>query len=281
MEGFSNFFFEWLKKNNLENLKPKELTPEVIFKYKTFLSRVYTTKDGKFLKKTTQNYYLIALRVLLTFFAEKDIKSLPPEKIKLLKTKGRTIHFLTLEQIEKLLNAPNTSTLLGLRDRAILETLFSTGMRVSELVSLNRDQVKLDEDVESFELTIIGKGGVPRTVYISKRALFWLKKYLEKREDKEKALFINYKGKEPKSRLTPRSVERIVKKYVLKAGLPIITSPHTLRHSFATDLLIKGVDVRTVQEFLGHKSIISTQIYTHVTKPRLREIHKKFHGIKK
>jgi integrase/recombinase XerD len=188
---------------------------------------------------------------------------------------------LTLEQVEKLLEAPDTSNEVGLRDRAILETFFSTGMRAGELVNLNREQIKIKPETKDLEITIIGKGQRPRTVYLSERAVFWLRKYLETRKDKEKALFINYRGKKPGTRLTIRSLERIVKKYAILAGLPLNTVCHTLRHSFATDLLSKGVDLRVVQEFLGHKNISTTQIYTHVTRPQLREIHKKYHGIKK
>jgi integrase/recombinase XerD len=280
-ENYARFlkkFFDWLKINNLENLKPFELSPDHIYQYKTFLSR----KLKKTLKQSTQTYYLIALRQFLNFFAEKDIKSLPPEKVKLLKKKTeKVIHFLTLEQVEKLLEAPDTSNEVGLRDRAILETFFSTGMRAGELVNLNREQIKIKPETKDLEITIIGKGQRPRTVYLSERAVFWLRKYLETRKDKEKALFINYRGKKPGTRLTIRSLERIVKKYAILAGLPLNTVCHTLRHSFATDLLSKGVDLRVVQEFLGHKNISTTQIYTHVTRPQLREIHKKYHGIKK
>jgi site-specific recombinase XerD len=153
-------------------------------------------------------------------------------------------------------------------------------MRVGELVNLTRDQIRIKSDTKDLEISIIGKGSRPRTVYISERALYWLKKYLATRQDKEKALFINYKGKKPVTRLTIRSIERIVKKYAIIAGLPFSTVCHTLRHSFATDLLRKGVDLRVVQEFLGHKNIVTTQIYTHITKPHLREIHRKFHGKK-
>jgi site-specific recombinase XerD len=283
-ENYNRFlkkFFQFLKINKLENLKPHQLNPNHIWKYKVFLSRQCISEKSKnSLKKSTQNYYLIALRALLNFFAERDILSLPPEKVKLAKEgSDKTITFLTLDQIKKLLNAPNIETLTGLRDRAILEVLFSTGMRVSELVSLNKDQIKIKDTDESLEISIIGKGNKPRTVYFSKRAIYWLKEYLKTRTDKEKALFINYKGKLPKSRLSVRSVERLVKKYTLQTGLPLTTTVHTLRHSFATDLLIKGVDIRTVQEFLGHKNIATTQVYTHVTKKRLKDIHQQFHGL--
>ena len=282
-ENYARFlkrFSEFLKKNGWENLKPHQLTSEHIWKYRVFLSRQrLSSKTKKPLKRSTQNYYLIALRSLLSFFADRDIVSLPPEKIKLPKRKKeRKIHFLTLEQIQRLLNAPDTSTPIGLRDKAILETLFSTGVRVAELVSLNREQIKIKKDTKDLEISIIGKGNYPRTIYFSERAVYWLKKYLETRTDKERALFINYGGKKPLTRLSSRSVERIIKKYTILAGLPLYTTPHVIRHSFATDLLIKGVDLRTVQEFLGHKNIVTTQIYTHVTHKRLREIHRKFHG---
>ncbi|MBC7074286.1 tyrosine-type recombinase/integrase [Candidatus Parcubacteria bacterium] len=277
-ENYARFlkkFFEWLKLEKLENLKPAELSPEHIFKYKVFLSR-----GKKTLKKTTQACYLIALRQFLTFFAEKDILSLPPEKIKLPKETEKKIHFLNLDQVKKLLEAPNTSDIVGLRDRAILEVLFSTGMRVGELVKLTKDQIKIEPQTKDLEITIIGKGERPRTVYFSERAIFWLREYLKTRQDKERALFISYRGKTPGAPITIRSVERMIKKYATLAGLPPNTVCHTLRHSFATDLLQKGVDVRLVQEFLGHKSIVTTQIYTHITKPQLKKIHQKYHGFR-
>jgi len=284
-ENYKRFlekFFSWLKLNHLENLKPSELTLDHIWKYRVFLSRQYLSKNKKPLKRSTQNYYLIALRQLLTFFTEKDISSVPPEKVKLAREKDeKIVNFLTVEQVQKLLNAPDTSNILGLRDRAILETFFSTGLRVGELTSLNREQIKIKADSEELEISIIGKGSRPRTVYFSERAIEWLRKYLEKRNDQEKALFINYRGKIPSTRLTIRTMERIIKKYAIMVGLPFQTSCHTLRHSFATDLLLKGVDLRVVQEFLGHKNIVTTQIYTHVTRPHLKEIHRKFHGFKK
>jgi len=288
-ENYARFlkrFFNWLRINHLENLTPSKLTFDHVWKYRVYLSRQLATRQAnvktkKSLMRSTQNYYLIALRQFLTYFTERDIPSLPPEKIKLPREKTeKIVNFLTLEQIEKLLNTSNTSTITGLRDRAILETFFSTGLRVAELVSLNREQIKIKSSTKDLEISIIGKGGWPRTVYFSERSVNWLRKYLEKRNDKEKALFINYRGKIPLTRLNIRSMERIVKKNALLAGLPSTTSCHTIRHSFATDLLRKGVDLRIVQEFLGHKNIATTQIYTHVTRPHLRGIHRKFHGIK-
>jgi len=269
---FLKKFLEFLRKNNKQNIKPKDIDEDLIWKYKLFLA-------NSPLQKSTQNYYLIALRALLAYFSEKDIESLPPDKIKLPRDKSdKKVRFLNLEQIKRLLEAPNLASKAGLRDRAILESLFSTGLRVSELAALNRDQFKIKEDSKDLEVSIVGKGGRIRTVYFSERALYWLKKYLETRDDKEKALFINYRSKSKEKRLSTRAVENIVKKYALLAGLPANTTPHVLRHSFATDLLTKGVDLRTVQEFLGHRNIATTQIYTHVTNARLRDIHRKFHS---
>jgi len=273
-------FVRWLKNNKKENLLPHQLNTEDVWAYRLYLSR-YKDNKGQPLKKITQNYYLIALRAFLSYFTAKDIISLPADKIALPKANKseKTIKFLNLEQIERLLLAPDIKTAQGLRDRAILETFFSTGLRIAELVALNRDQFLNIKNKKEFELSIIGKGGYPRTVYFSERALLWLKKYLETRNDKEKALFINYGGRKSiESRLTARSIERIVKKYAILAGVPVFTTPHTLRHSYATDLLNQGVDLRTIQEFLGHRSILTTQIYTHVTNKRLRDIHRQYHS---
>ncbi len=273
-------FIFWLKKTNKTDLLPHELTNDDIWQYRLFLSR-FQDKKGQSLKKITQNYYLIALRVFLSYFIAKDIVSSPPEKISLPKDAKRekTVKFLDLEQIGKLLLAPDTKNPKGLRDRTILEALFSTGLRIAELVALNKEQFNNIRDKKDLEISIIGKGGHARTVYFSERALSWLKKYLETRRDKEKALFINYRSrKDADTRLTPRSIERIVKRCAIKAGVPIFTTPHTLRHSMATDLLTQGVDLRTIQEFLGHRNIVTTQIYTHVTNKRLRDVHRRFHS---
>ncbi len=277
-----NKFLNWLKKNNFQNLKPHQLTSEHIWKYRVFLSRSINKNTGEPLKRTTQNRYLIVLRCLLNFFADRNILSLPAEKIKLAKEpEEKAVKFLDLEQIKRLISAPNTKTLTGLRDRVILESLFSTGMRVAELANLDKEQIKITPTTKELEITIIGKGNRPRPVYFSERCVNWLREYLKTRKDKEKALFIRYKGpKDSPLRLTTRSIENIVDKYAKKAGVPIFTVPHTLRHSFATDLLSKGVDLRTVQEFLGHKSIATTQIYTHVISKRLKDIHRKFHSDK-
>lgn len=282
-QRFLKKFINWLKITNQENLMPHELSEDHIRKYRVFLSQSFNKSTKEPIKRSTQNYYLIALRNLLNYFTDRDILSLPAEKIKLAKSKSdeRMIKFLSIDQIKKLLEAPKISTLTGLRDRAILETLFSTGLRVAELTNLNREQIKITPEASDLEIVIIGKGNRPRPVYFSKRAIKWLKKYLETRKDKEKALFINYKGpKRAPRRLSPRSVENIVKKYAILAGLPTFTSPHTIRHSFATDLLTQGVDLKTIQEFLGHKNIGTTQIYAHVTSKKLRETHRKFHSLK-
>jgi len=231
-ERFLRKFFNWLKIKKLYNLKPHQLTPDHIWNYRLYLSR-YINRKGQSLKKTTQSYYLIALRALLSYFSAKDIQSLPADKIALPRAdkKEKTVKFLTLEQIEKLLLAPDVNTIIGLRDRAILEILFSTGLRIAELIALNRNQFVNIKDKKDLELAIIGKGDYPRTVYFSERALKWLKKYLETRKDKEKPLFIHYRArKDAEPRLTNRSIERGVKKYATMAGVPIFTTPHTLRH---------------------------------------------------
>jgi site-specific recombinase XerD len=285
-ENYTRFlqkFFKWLEDNNLSSLSPAKLTADHVWKYRVFLSRHIDPRKKVGLKKSTQNYYLIALRSLLEYFVEKDIASLPPSKIKLAKDKSdHEVKFLNLEQIERLLEAPDTGNIIGLRDRAILESFFSTGLRISELSGLDRDQLKIKKDTKEIEIAVVGKGQKVRTVYFSTRAVDALRKYIDKRTDMDEALFINYrKGKKEDDaprRLTNRSIEDIVKKYVLIAGLPVMATPHTLRHSFATDLLSHGVDLRLVQEFLGHRNIATTQIYTHVTNKQLRDVHRQMHG---
>jgi len=287
-KNYHNFllvFIEWLKNQKLSEIKPHELSTDHVWDYRLYLSR---KKDkDQFIKKTTQSYYLIALRALLNYFTDQDIISLPAEKIKLpkLTEKDKKIKFLKIEQIEKLLNIPDLTTPVGLRDKAILEVLFSTGMRVSELVSLNIKSLDknnlLKGKFTDQELSISGKGGSIRTVYFSNRSLKHLTNYLKVRNDLFSPLFINYSrfnDEKEEKRLTARSVERLVKKYNIMAGLPVDTTPHTLRHSYATDLLEQGADLRSVQELLGHKNIVTTQIYTHVTNTQLRNIHRKYHS---
>ena len=285
---FLNKFLEFLHSKAKDDLRPAELTADDIWAYKLFLSRARSSSTGDLLKKTTQNYYLIALRALLNYFTDRDIKCLPAKKINLPKDAkaDNKIKFLTLEQVERLLEMPDIKTAAGLRDRALMEVLFSTGLRVSELTSLNIEQLNLKN--KDMELSIIGKGKKIRTVYISERAMEWLKKYLEARHDNYAPLFINMSPNvndkefdQENARLTARSVERIIKKYVKLSGLPLFTSPHTIRHSYATDLLSQGADLRAIQEMLGHSSITTTQVYTHVTNKRLKDIHRSFHSLGK
>ena len=283
--NFLKVFINWLQNHDLSDLKPHELTPDHIWDYRLYLSR---KKDGdNYIKKTTQSYYLIAIRILLNYFADKDIISIPSEKIKLpkLTDKDKAIKFLNFEQVEKILNMPDVLKTDGLRDKSMLEVLFSTGMRISELTSLNITQFDkinlLKGKFDDLELSIAGKGGNTRTVYFSNRSLKWIAKYIKTRNDLFTPLFINYSRNNDSTdehRLTSRSIERLVRKYSVMAGLPVDATPHTLRHSYATDLLDKGADLRSVQELLGHKNIVTTQIYTHVTNKKLRDVHRKFHS---
>ncbi len=276
---FLSRFKRWLQKSKNENLKPHEFSDKHVWDYRVYLSDQKNHK-GEPISRKTRNHYLIALRSLLNFFTDRNISSLPAEKVKLTKSdENDSVKFLTLEQIRRLLSAPESKKRTGLRDKAILETLFSTGLRVSELVDLDCDQIAINNKTTELEVVVTGKGERTRTVYFSPRAINALRDYLEIRNDDEKALFIRYRG--PKTgdrRITTRSVENIIKKYVKKTGLPKETSPHTLRHSYATDLLAQGVDLRAIQEFLGHKNIATTQVYTHITNKRLKEIHKKYHS---
>ncbi len=256
------------------------VTTESIRQYRLYLSR-FVDEHGISLKRVTQNYHLIAIRSFLKYCAKRDVQTVSPDKIDLPKADSHSIKFLEREAIERLLNMPEISTNEGLRDKAILETLFSTGLRVSELVKLNRDHINLERK----EFGVIGKGRRPRVVFLSDGAVDWISRYLKNRDDDLEPLFIRYAGKKPDEndrhgesmRLTARSVERLVEKYVRKAKLPIKITPHGLRHSFATDLLQAGADIRAIQEMLGHKNISTTQIYTHVTNPHLRAIHEQFH----
>lgn len=279
---FLQQFFSWLTHHKLDKLAPHELNENHIWKYRVWLSRLpnRTKKASSGLHMSTQSRYLIALRALLAYFHEKNIPSIPTEKIKLPKNKQeRQIKFLQLEQLRKLLTAPNIKTPVGLRDRAILEALFSTGLRVAELVALDKKHLAGAKSDKEFEMNIVGKGSYVRTVYFSERALYWIKKYLQTRTDNDASLFIRFRGPESESfRLTIRSVQLLVQKYGKLSGIPVLATPHTLRHSFATDLLNNGVDIRVVQEFLGHRNIATTQIYTHVTSKRLKDIHKQFHS---
>lgn len=253
---------------------PPQITLELVRKWRLDLHR-------QALKANTLNYHLIALRSFLKYLAKQDINSLPPEKIELADQPGRDIAFLEPGEIDHLLAAPDINTTLGLRNRAILEVLYSTGLRVSELIALNRDDINLERG----EFGIRGKGSKIRVVFLSKPATEWLNKYLACRHDQDPAIFIRNESriilkpnnKTPSSRLTVRQIERIVAACAKKAGIVKKVHPHVLRHSLATDLLQNGADLRSVQEILGHASVTTTQIYTHVTNPRLKEVHETFH----
>ena len=263
-----------------KQLTTAAMTSESIRQYRLYLSRYVDSHDIS-LKRVTQNYHLIAIRSFLKYCVKRDVDVVSAEKIDLPKTESRSIKFLERDQVERLLSMPEISTKEGLRDKAILETLFSTGLRVSELVGLNRDQINLDRK----EFGVIGKGRRARVVFLSDKAAEWIARYFETREDDLPPAFVRYSGKTPDEtdtrggsiRLSARSVERLVEKYVRKAKLPIKITPHGLRHSFATDLLSNGADIRSIQEMLGHKNIATTQIYTHITNPQLRAIHDRFH----
>ncbi|RJQ36573.1 hypothetical protein C4559_04885 [Candidatus Microgenomates bacterium] len=271
-------FHEWLS-STLPNKNVGDLDLAIIRKYRVYLANRADEK-GMTLKRVTQNYYVIALRSFLRFLIKNDHKTLEPSKIDLPKTESRSLKFLEKEQVDRIVTSIDTSKEEGIRDRAIFELLFSTGLRVSELVKLNHGNINL----ERREFGVIGKGGRARVVFISDRASEWVKRYMSERKDIYKPLFIRYSGKiiedngGEKMRLTPRSIERIVKKYVRIAKIPVDATVHTLRHSFATDLLTNGADLRSVQEMLGHKNIATTQIYTHITNKQLRDVHEAFHS---
>jgi site-specific recombinase XerD len=282
-QQYLNLFVKWLKEIDQSELKPHELTAEHVWDYRLFIARQYKTPRGEYLSKKSQNYYLIALRALLSFLAERDIETLPSSKIKLAKQKAdETISFLDVRDIAAMLEIPKIDTPGGLRDRTIMELFFSSGMRISELTALNQDQMSMLKDNatdRTYELSIVGKGKHIRTIFISPRAAEWLRRYLKERRDVEKPLFINYRSKDSDTkRLTPRSIQLMIARAALMAGVSKKVTPHTLRHTYATDLLNHGADLRSVQELLGHKNVATTQIYTHVTNKRLRDIHEKFHG---
>ncbi|PIR73257.1 MAG: hypothetical protein COU40_03320 [Candidatus Moranbacteria bacterium CG10_big_fil_rev_8_21_14_0_10_35_21] len=276
-------FLDWAKVS-----QPEKITEALVRDYRIFLNRL-GEKEGKALKKNTQNYYIIALRSFLKYLNKKDIQTLAAEKVEVGKSSRREIEFLESEEVERIIDAASGQDFKSIRDRAILELLFSAGLRVSELVSINREKL----DLKNQEFSIRGKGDKVRVVFVSDRAKKSLEKYLDKRSDIDPALFVqdvkalkqfesrteNENTKKEKSlRLTPRTIQRIVKYYAAKARIIKEVHPHTLRHSFATDLLINGADIRSVQAMLGHSSITTTQIYTHVTNRQLRDIHKTFHA---
>lgn len=256
----------------------KDVTQDKVRQFRLWLNRTVQGRDEKTVKTSTQNYHLIALRSFLKYCAKRDLDCLAPEKIELAKQPSRQVEFLEAEELQRMLEAAQkTSTILGLRDLAILQMLFSTGLRVSELSNLKIDNVNLKRD----EFTVRGKGGKTRIVFLSDAAKTAVKTYLEKRTDPSPFLFVSHdraKGGREAGALTPRSIQRLVERYALAAGVTKRITPHTLRHTFATDLLRNGADIRAVQSMLGHSSITTTQVYTHVTDKTLREVHKKFHG---
>ena len=260
------------------DIKVSDIDPELIRKWRLWLNRLGTNTSDE-LQKTTQNYHLIALRSFLKFCAKRSIPALSADKIELARTTRKQVTFLNPEELQRMFDQPDISTLSGLRDRAILELLFSSGLRVSELVGLDREHI----NVKRREFMVRGKGQKDRPIFISQEAADWVTKYLDKRTDTTKPLFIRYSGRKTVDlsgnfhRLTARSVQRMVARYALLAGITKHVSPHTLRHSFATDLLMNGADLRSVQAMLGHSNISTTQIYTHVTDPHLKSVHEKFH----
>lgn len=282
VRNYDQYLSRFLEYTKLKD--PKDITDTIVRDFRIWLNRQETKSEkGKALttlKKKTQNYYLIALRAFLKYLARQNITSLSPDRIELAKVPERSLDLITIEELESLLKAPDTNTLRGLRDKAMFEMLFSTGLRVSELCALPRDiNLKLDE------MSVRGKGEKVRVVFISDDARNAVKKYLDKRDDMDDALFVQIGGKgneklaqkKDSLRLTPRSVERIIKQYAINCGISKKVTPHVIRHSFATDLLRNGADLRSVQMLLGHANINTTQIYTHVTDTELKKIHKKFH----
>ena len=267
-DRYLSIFFEFAKIDN-----PKHITDTLLREYRLWLNR----RNNGALKKNTQNYYLIALRAFLKYLMKRGISSLPPERIELAKVGERNLDLISTDELDRLLLAPKGTDIKSLRDKAILELFFSTGLRVSELCSLTLESIDIKKD----EFSIRGKGGKIRVVFLSSQAKDALKAYIAKRGDMSEFLFVGLpKGDKVDDLppLTPRSIERIVKHYAIKAGIGKKVTPHVIRHSFATDLLHNGADLRSVQALLGHANISTTQVYTHVTDKHLKDIHKRFHG---
>ncbi len=263
------------------DIQVDQITPEVVRKYRLWLNRYRNSNDDE-LATITQFYHLRALRGFLGYLSKRDINSMSPDKIELPKISRRQVTFLHYDEIERIIDQIDTSTESGLRDKAIIELLFSSGLRVSELINLNRDHI----NTKRREFTVRGKGQKDRPVFISDKASECISSYLKSRQDNLPPLFINNsRNSTPSSsgdhrRLSPRSVQRIINKYVKMAGITKHVSPHTMRHSFATDLLMNGADIRSVQMMLGHSNISTTQVYTHVTDEHLHEVFDKFHSYK-
>jgi len=287
-ENYNHYLDRFLNWSKIS--RPAEITDELVSRYRLYLNRS-VDNSGKGLKKATQNYYVIALRSFLKYLAKRDVRTLQAEKVEIGKVSRKEVEFLRPEEVARILAAADGNNFKSLRDRAILELLFSSGLRVSELTNLNRDRL----DLQAQEFSVRGKGDKIRVVFVSDTAKQALEKYLNKRVDIDPAVFVRdskalekFSAKNEKNRkstdslrLTPRSVQRIVKHYAAKAGMIKDVHPHTFRHSFATDLLINGADIRSVQSMLGHSSITTTQIYTHITNTQLKEIHRSFHGKRK
>lgn len=275
---YLNRFLAWMNSEGLP-LKLDSISLENVARYRLYLSSIDDGRGGVLAQKT-QGYHIISIRSFLKWLNKHDYDVIAAEKLDLPKVKERQVTFMTGEHVDRLLSAPSLSGVVGKRDKAILELLFSTGLRVSELTRLNRDDI----DFERREFGITGKGGRARVVFLSARAAEWVSLYLAARKDHYSPLFVRHKGKidptveDEKMRLTPRSVQRLVKKYARKVKIPVEVTPHVLRHSFATDLLIAGADLRSVQEMLGHKNVATTQIYTHVTNKQLKGVYDQFHG---
>ena len=279
VENYDHYLTRFIEQSKIK--QASDISETVIREFRLWLNRQVTGNNratGDTLKKKTQNYYMIAIRAFLKYLAKCNIKTLSPEYIELAKTGDRSLDLISAHELRLLMDAPKGDDLKSLRDRAILELLFSTGLRVSELCSLTRDI-----DIRADEFSIRGKGDKVRIVFISENAKKILKKYLDKRTDAEDALFIKMDGKENKGKdsgLTRRSIERIVKQCAVQAGISKKVTPHVIRHCFATDLLSNGADLRSVQMLLGHANISTTQIYTHITDNELKRVHQKFHGKK-
>lgn len=281
MYGYYLQFFEAWMTQQKKDATVEDISEDTIRSFRLYLSNVYKNPHKGNLSRQSQNYFLIALRSFFKYLVKQKLKVIAPEMIELGKSRDRKIKFLSSEDLKRMFDAVETTSEQGIRDRAILEVLFSTGLRVSELVGLNKEHV----NIKLGEFGVMGKGSKMRVVFLSDDAKNWLQRYLDARKDPYSPLFIRYAGPKPEEQLTPekmrlsvRSVERLVDKYRKKAGLLQRIGPHALRHSFATDLLQHGADLRSVQEMLGHKNVATTQIYTHVTNPHLREIHQKFHS---
>lgn len=270
VENYDRYLARFLTQTKIS--VPEKLDERSVREFRIWLNRQKGTAGD--MKKKTQNYYMIALRAFLKYLRKRGIESLNPERIELAKVGQRDLDLISSDELSRLLKAPRGAGLTALRDRAVMELLFSTGLRVSELCSLSRD-IDLSRD----EFSVRGKGEKVRVVFLSPDAKKAIAEYLKARGDTEDALFISYgRGGTKGERLSPRSVERMIKQYAIQAGITRKVTPHVIRHSFATDLLENGADLRSVQALLGHANIATTQVYTHVTDKHLREVHKAFHG---